>query len=118
VRDLAVRGAQALREDGRRRHEAIVLAAARDDEAFRGLDGALRALPQAPVTRATGERALGLARELAGERRLPAADYLMPPQLRSAALASFTTTHISSGSAAYWESRACSSPRGASWISA
>lgn len=54
-----------------------LLAAARDEEAFRGLDRALRALPQAPVTRGACERALGASRELAGERRLPAADYLI-----------------------------------------
>lgn len=54
-----------------------LLAAARNQEAFRGLDRALRALPQAPVTRAACERALGASRDLAGERRLPAADYLI-----------------------------------------
>jgi predicted nucleic acid-binding protein len=37
----------------------------------------LRGLLQAPVTRGAGERALGASRELAGERRLPAADYLI-----------------------------------------
>ncbi len=54
-----------------------LLAGARDEDAFRELDRELRALPQAPVTRAACERALGASRELAGERRLPAADYLI-----------------------------------------
>ncbi len=54
-----------------------LLAAARDEEAFGDLDRALGALAQAPVTRAACERALGASRELAGERRLPAADYLI-----------------------------------------
>ncbi len=54
-----------------------LLAAARNEEAFRGLDQALRGLLQAPVTRGACDRALGASRELAGERRLPAADYLI-----------------------------------------
>lgn len=54
-----------------------LLAAARDEQAFRDLDQALRGLLQAPVTRAACERALGASRELAVERRLPAADYLI-----------------------------------------
>lgn len=54
-----------------------LLAAARDEEAFRGLDRALRALAQAPVTCGACERALGASRALAGGRRLPAADYLI-----------------------------------------
>jgi predicted nucleic acid-binding protein len=54
-----------------------LLAAARDEDAFRDLDQALAALPQAPVTRAACERALGASRELRGDRRLPAADYLI-----------------------------------------
>jgi len=54
-----------------------LLAAARDEQAFEDLDRALRALPNAPVTRAAGERALAVSRELRGERRLPAADYLI-----------------------------------------
>ena len=52
-------------------------AAARNEEAFLDLDRALRSLQQAPVTRGAGERALSASRELAGERRLPAADYLI-----------------------------------------
>lgn len=54
-----------------------LLAAARDEDAFRGLDRTLNALPQAPITRATCERAISASRDLAGERRLPAADYLI-----------------------------------------
>ncbi|MEA2197772.1 MAG: hypothetical protein QOJ25_1823 [Solirubrobacteraceae bacterium] len=54
-----------------------LLAGARDEDAFGDLDRALSAMPQAPVTRAACERAIGASRELAGERRLPAADYLI-----------------------------------------
>ncbi len=54
-----------------------LLASARDEEAFGELDRALRALAQAPVTSSTGEAALRASRELRGERRLPAADYLI-----------------------------------------
>jgi len=54
-----------------------LLAAARDEDAFQALDQALRALPNAPVTRAACDRALGASRELRGERRLPAADYMI-----------------------------------------
>jgi predicted nucleic acid-binding protein len=54
-----------------------LLAAARDEPAFQALDEALGALPSAPVTRAAGDRALGASRELRGERRLPASDYMI-----------------------------------------
>jgi predicted nucleic acid-binding protein len=54
-----------------------LLAAASDEEAFGDLDRALKALAQAPVTRAAGDAALGASRDLRGERRLPAADYLI-----------------------------------------
>jgi predicted nucleic acid-binding protein len=54
-----------------------LLAGARNQDAFRDLDRALAALSQAPVTRAACDRALGASRELRGERRLPAADYLI-----------------------------------------
>lgn len=54
-----------------------LLAAARDEDAFLGLDRTLNALPQAPLTRAACERAISASRDLAGERRLPAADYLI-----------------------------------------
>lgn len=54
-----------------------LLAGARDEEAFGDLDRALQALTQAPVTRAAGAAALGASRDLRGERRIPAADYLI-----------------------------------------
>ena len=54
-----------------------LLASARDEQAFRDLDQALAALAQAPVTRTACDRALRASRELGGERRLPAADYLI-----------------------------------------
>lgn len=54
-----------------------LLAAARDEDAFADLDRALQGLSQAPVTRAACERALAASRELRGERRLPAADFLI-----------------------------------------
>ena len=53
------------------------MAGARDEQAFQDLDRWLHALGQAPVTRAAGERALGASRELRGERRLPATDYMI-----------------------------------------
>jgi predicted nucleic acid-binding protein len=54
-----------------------LLAAARDEEHFATLDRTLAALPTAPVTRSAGKAALGASRDLRGERRLPAADYLI-----------------------------------------
>lgn len=54
-----------------------LLSGARDETAFNGLDAALRALAQAPVTRAACESALSAARALRGQRRLPPADYLI-----------------------------------------
>jgi predicted nucleic acid-binding protein len=54
-----------------------LLASARDENAFGDLDRALRALAQAPVTRGASASALRASRELRGERRLPAADYLI-----------------------------------------
>ena len=54
-----------------------LLAAARDEEKFAKLDRALQTLTQAPMTRSAGDAALGASRELRGERRLPAADYLI-----------------------------------------
>ncbi len=54
-----------------------LLAAAPDEAAFTDLDRTLAALPAAPVTRRAGAAALGASRELRGERRLPAADYLI-----------------------------------------
>jgi predicted nucleic acid-binding protein len=54
-----------------------LLAGARNEEAFRSLDRALQALAQAPVTHSAGAAALGASRDLRGERRIPAADYLI-----------------------------------------
>ncbi len=54
-----------------------LLAAARNEDRFAELDRALRALAQAPVTRKACDAALSASRELRGERRLPAADYLI-----------------------------------------
>jgi predicted nucleic acid-binding protein len=54
-----------------------LLAGARDEAAFADLDRTLAALPAAPVTRSAGAAALGASRELHGERRIPAADYLI-----------------------------------------
>jgi predicted nucleic acid-binding protein len=54
-----------------------LLAAARDERRFANLDRTLSALPMAPVTHSVGTAALGASRELRGERRLPAADYLI-----------------------------------------
>ncbi len=54
-----------------------LFAAAPDQEAFADLDRTLAALPAAYVTRSAGIAAIGASRELRGERRLPAADYLI-----------------------------------------
>ncbi len=54
-----------------------LFATAPDQEAFADLDRTLAALPAAHVTRAAGTAAIGASRELRGERRLPAADYLI-----------------------------------------
>jgi predicted nucleic acid-binding protein len=54
-----------------------LLTAAQNEEKYDMLDRALKALAQAPVTRSAGDAALGASRELRGERRLPAADYLI-----------------------------------------
>jgi predicted nucleic acid-binding protein len=54
-----------------------LLSAARNEDAFRNLDRALDALKQAPVTRSAGEAAIGASRDLRGERRIPASDYLI-----------------------------------------
>lgn len=54
-----------------------LLAAAPDQEAFVDLDRTLTELPPSPVTRSVGTAAIGASRELRGERRLPAADYLI-----------------------------------------
>jgi predicted nucleic acid-binding protein len=54
-----------------------LLAAAPDEQAFVDLDRTLAALPAAPVTRSAGAAAIGASRELRGDRRIPAADYLI-----------------------------------------
>lgn len=54
-----------------------LLASARDEQKFATLDRTLMDLPAAPVTRSAGAAALGASRELRGERRIPAADYLI-----------------------------------------
>ena len=54
-----------------------LLATARNEEKFANLDRALQGLAQAPVTRNAGDAALGASRELRGERRLPATDYMI-----------------------------------------
>ncbi|HEY7831061.1 MAG TPA: PIN domain-containing protein [Solirubrobacteraceae bacterium] len=54
-----------------------LLAGARNEEAFADLDRTLASLPPAPVTRSAGTAAIGASRELRGERRIPAADYLI-----------------------------------------
>ncbi len=54
-----------------------LLAAARDEQKFVDLDRALKALPQAPVTRRACDAALTASHDLRGNRRLPAADYLI-----------------------------------------
>jgi predicted nucleic acid-binding protein len=54
-----------------------LLATAADEAAFADLDRTLSSLPSAPVTRSAGNTAIGASRELRGERRLPAADYLI-----------------------------------------
>jgi predicted nucleic acid-binding protein len=54
-----------------------LLASARDEQKFADLDRTLSELPAAYVTRSAGAAALGASRELRGERRIPAADYLI-----------------------------------------
>jgi predicted nucleic acid-binding protein len=54
-----------------------LLASARDEKRFASLDRTLAGLPVAPVTRGAGASAIAASRELRGERRLPAADYLI-----------------------------------------
>jgi predicted nucleic acid-binding protein len=54
-----------------------LLASARDEQKFAELDRTLRSLPAAPVTRSAGAAAIGASRDLRGERRIPAADYLI-----------------------------------------
>ncbi|HEY1688412.1 MAG TPA: PIN domain-containing protein [Solirubrobacteraceae bacterium] len=54
-----------------------LFASAPDQEAFADLDLTFAEMPSAPVTDAACKAAIGASRELRGERRLPAADYLI-----------------------------------------
>lgn len=54
-----------------------LLASSRNEQKFSDLDRTLADLPPAPVTQAACRAALGASRDLRGERRLPAADYLI-----------------------------------------
>jgi predicted nucleic acid-binding protein len=54
-----------------------LLSTAPSEAAFTDLDRTLTRLPMAHVTRCAGAAALGASRELRGERRIPAADYLI-----------------------------------------
>ncbi len=54
-----------------------LLASARDEQKFADLDRTFTSLPAAPVTRSACAAALSVSRELRGERRIPAADYLI-----------------------------------------
>lgn len=54
-----------------------ILAAAGDETEFTVVEGALAALPQAPVSAAVGQAALAACRELGARRRIPAVDYLI-----------------------------------------
>lgn len=54
-----------------------ILAGARDEREFEIVDGALSALPQAPVTASACQAGQGAMRELGARRRLPAVDYLI-----------------------------------------
>jgi predicted nucleic acid-binding protein len=54
-----------------------ILVGTRDEREFDTFDRALRALADAPINSAVCDAALGAARELAGSRRIPIADYLI-----------------------------------------
>jgi len=54
-----------------------ILTATRDEAEFATIEGALAALPQAPVTASACRAALGASRDLGARRRIPAADYLI-----------------------------------------
>jgi predicted nucleic acid-binding protein len=70
-----------------------MLAGARDHASFGALDRALALLPQAPVTATVCAAALSASRELRGNRRLPAADYLIAA---AAAERGFGVLHLDS----------------------
>jgi predicted nucleic acid-binding protein len=54
-----------------------ILYSARDEREFVAVDQTLSSLLQAPVTASVCSAALGAARELKGNRRVPATDYLI-----------------------------------------
>lgn len=54
-----------------------IIRTARDEDEFNVLDTHFSSLPQAPVTASVCRAALTAARELAGRRHLPVADYLI-----------------------------------------
>jgi len=54
-----------------------ILYSARDESEFAVMDRTLSALRQAPITASACQAAVGAARELKGNRRLPATDYLI-----------------------------------------
>jgi predicted nucleic acid-binding protein len=54
-----------------------ILYSARDEREFALVDRTLSTLLQAPITASVCQAALGAARELRGNRRLPATDYLI-----------------------------------------
>jgi len=54
-----------------------ILAAAGNESQREIVDGALAALPQAPITASVCRAALGALRDLGARRRLPAPDYLI-----------------------------------------
>lgn len=54
-----------------------LFASARDEARFAALDRTLSELPSAHITRSVCAAAIGASRDLRGERRLPAADYLI-----------------------------------------
>jgi predicted nucleic acid-binding protein len=54
-----------------------LLATAPNEAAFADLDRTLAQLPVAHLTRSAGAAALNVSRQLRGERRIPAADYLI-----------------------------------------
>ncbi len=70
-----------------------ILASSRDEEGFLILDRALSALPQAPVTASVCLAAVSASRDLRGDRRLPAADYLIAA---AAAERGFGVLHVDS----------------------
>jgi predicted nucleic acid-binding protein len=54
-----------------------IVSVARNERDFQTADAVFAVLPQAPVTASVCQAALAAARELKGNRRIPAADYLI-----------------------------------------